>query len=46
MLPWTQALLGGRSVSQRQTFRLSDELPAVAIKLDDPTNTKSLVVLL
>lgn len=45
-LPWTQALLGGRRVSQRQMLRLSDDCPDVAIRLDDPTNTKSLVVLL
>ena len=45
-LQCTQALLGGSSVSHRQTLRLSDECPAVAIRLDDPMKLKSLVVLL
>ena len=44
--PCTQAARGGRSVSHKQTFLLSEECPAVAIRLEDPTNPKSLAVLL
>jgi hypothetical protein len=45
-LPWTLALRGGNNVSHKQTFLFSDECPPVAIRLDDPTNATSLVVLL
>ena len=45
-LPCTQALRGGSNVSHILMFLLSLECPAAAIRLDDPTNTKSLVVLL
>ena len=44
--PCTSAERGGRRVSQRQTFLLSDEWPAVAMRLEQPTNVKSDVVLL
>lgn len=40
---WTRERRWGNNVSNRQTLRLSDEWPAVAIRLDEPTNTKSLV---
>ena len=41
--PWTRERLWGSSVSHKHTFLLSAECPAVAIRLDEPTNTKSLV---
>lgn len=42
----TSDFLCGNSVSHNATFLFSDEWPVVAIRLQEPRNTKSLVTLL